>query len=124
MMPFEGRPARARKGPPNPKWRPPALSWSGASAAHSTARGLDARTAWGRGGHVRRRRPAPVHGALRPGAVSHSGPLAPARPVDDAPAPSDAPASRLHSVVQLVLLLAPAVIILAMGWHRRWLNED
>src|SRR5215218_9386360 len=36
----------------------------------------------------------------------------------------DATRSRLHGIVQLAVLLAPAAVILAMGWHRRWLNED
>src|SRR4051794_35495306 len=66
----------------------------------------------------------PGRGTSRPVAVSHSGPMAPARPVDDAPAPADAPTSRLHGVAQLAVLLAPALVMLALGWHRRWLNED
>jgi arabinofuranosyltransferase len=36
----------------------------------------------------------------------------------------DATRSRAHAIVQLVVLLAPAVVILVLGWHRRWLNED
>jgi arabinofuranosyltransferase len=32
--------------------------------------------------------------------------------------------SRAHTAVQLAVLLAPAVVILVMGWQRRWLNED
>jgi arabinofuranosyltransferase len=42
----------------------------------------------------------------------------------DGPALAESPLSRLHRAVQLAVLLAPAVIILALGWHRRWMNED
>ena len=55
--------------------------------------------------------------------MSHSAPLAPARPVADAPESADTlpPGPTASSRLRCC---SPAVIMLAMGWHRRWMNED